>query len=80
MIKHRPNNLKKDRYFPVEDIDQIYIKHVGHYGLYMIVNGTKGQQHVKLVDVKTISKAKYLEQEIEKYLGIENRKVPEAIE
>jgi len=81
-IKHRPNNLKKDLSFPAEDIDQIYIKYsegMGYYMVNMIVNGTKGQQHVNLVNVDTISKAKYLEQEIENHLGIEDRRVPEEM-
>ena len=82
-IKHRPNNLKKDKAFPAEDIDQIYLKQAadgsGYFTLHMIVNGPKGQQHQKLITVNTLSKAKYLEQEIEKYLGIEDRKVPEEL-
>jgi len=81
-IKHRPSNFKKDIAFSAEDIDQIYLKHShihsGYFVLNMIVNGPKGQQHQELVHVSSISKAKYLEQEIEKYLGIEDRKVPEA--
>ena len=84
-IKHRPNNLKKDKTFPVEDIDQVYIKQsvdgmgMGYFVLFMIVNGLKGQQHKDLITVNTLSKAKYLEQEIEKYLGIEDRRVPEEM-
>ena len=82
-IKHRPNNYKKDKSFSSEDIDQIYIKKAvdgsGYFTLHMIVNGPKGQQHQPLVTVNTLSKAKYLEQEIEKYLGIEDRKVPEEM-
>ena len=46
--------------------------------IYVIINGSNGQQHQKLLSVNTLTKAKYLEQEIEKYLGIENRKVLEA--
>ncbi len=81
-IRHRPSNYKKDKTFAAEDIDQIYLKHSsvnsGYFILNMIVNGPGGQTHQELVSVSTISKAKYLEQEIEKYLGIEDRKVPEA--
>lgn len=82
-IKHRPNNLKKDHSYPVEDIDQIYLKpsesHGGYFALHMIVNGPKGQIHKNLLSVNSLSKAKYLEQEIEKHLGIKDRKVPEGI-
>jgi len=81
-IKHRPNNFKTDQKFLVEDVDQIYLKHSttnsGYFALHAIVNSSKGQKHQSLIEVSTLSKAKYLEQEIEKYLGIEDRKVPEA--
>jgi len=81
-VKHRTNNLKKDQIFPAEDIDQIYLKHSstqgGYFELQLIVNGPQGQYHQKLLTVNTLTKAKYLEQEIEKYLGIEDRKVIEA--
>ncbi len=79
-IKHRPNNLKKDQSFAAEDIDQLYIKKMegtGYCQLFMIINGRNGQQHKQLFTFNAISKGKYLEQEIEKYLGIEDRKVPE---
>ncbi|MBT8229648.1 MAG: hypothetical protein KJO50_05265 [Bacteroidia bacterium] len=81
-IKNRPKHFKKDRTYYVEDIDQLYIKHAvdgsGYFTIQMIINGLEGQKHVKLLTVNTLSKAKYLEQEIERYLDIENRKVPEA--
>jgi len=45
---------------------------------FAIINGVNGQKHIKLIPkVSSISKAKYLEQEIEKYLGIKDRRVPE---
>ena len=81
-IKYRPKNFKKDKTFDAVEIDQLYIRHAvdgsGHYSIYMIINGLKGQKHEKLINVNTLSKAKYLEQEIEGYLKIEHRKVPEA--
>lgn len=81
-IRSRPKNLKKDRFYPVDEIDQLYVKvaadGTGYFTIHMIVNGLEGQKHVKLITVKTISKAKYLEQEIERYLQIEDREVPEA--
>lgn len=79
-IKSRPKHFKKDMTFNNVDIDQIYLKKVDgvHYYVYMMVNALEGQKHVKLLTVNSLSKAKYLEQEIEKYLNIEDRKVPEA--
>ncbi len=81
-LKHRPSNLKKDRSFSVEDIDQVYLKKAEdqprYFTLHLIINGPNGQLHQKLLTVNSLSKAKYLEQEIEKYLGIEDRKVPES--
>jgi len=46
--------------------------------IYVIVNGSNGQKHQKLLSVNTLTKAKYLEQEIENYLGIKDRKVLES--
>jgi len=86
-VKGRPGNYKKDQVFLAEDIDQIYLKNSttqatmkGTYyvNLFVIVNGPNGQYHERLLAVSTLAKAKYLEQEIEKYLGIEDRKVPES--
>ena len=81
-IQIRPKNFRKDKRFATDEIDQLYLRHAadgsGHYTIYMIVNGLEGQKHVKLLTVNTLSKAKYLEQEIEKYLKITDRTVPEA--
>ncbi len=80
-IKRRPNNFKKDKFFSVDEIDQIYIKPslegAGYQSIYMITNGLEGQKHEKLMTVNSLSKAKYLEQEIETYLNIKNREVAE---
>ena len=63
-------------------IDQLYLKPSqempGHYNIHMVINGMEGQKHERLMKVSSLSKAKYLEQEIENYLGIENRAVPES--
>ena len=78
-IKSRPKNFKTDKQFDSNDIDQVYIKFgEGGYQVHVLVNGLEGQKHERLLTVKTISKAKFLEQEIERYLNIEDRKVPEA--
>jgi len=81
-IRSRPKNLKKDKTYAATEIDQIYLKHstdrAGFYAIHMIVNSIEGQKHEKLITVNTLSKAKYLEREIEKYLNIKDRKVSEA--
>ncbi|MDH3243224.1 MAG: hypothetical protein OEM26_01300 [Saprospiraceae bacterium] len=80
--KYRPRNFNKDKTFNAAEIDQLYLKQssdgMGYYTIYIIINGLEGQRHEKLLTVKTLSKAKYLEQEIEKYLRVEQRDVPEA--
>ena len=44
----------------------------------MIVNGTTVQKYIPLIkNVGSPSKARYLEQEIEKQIGITDRQVPE---
>ena len=81
-IKARPRNFKQDKSYSADEIDQLYIRNAidgtGYFTLYMIVNGVEGQKHEKLLTVNTLSKAKYLEQEIERYLNITDRPVPEA--
>lgn len=81
-IKYRPKNFRKDKMYAADEIDQLYLKPssdgLGHYTIHVIINGIAGQKHEKLMTVKTLSKAKYLEQEIERYLNISDREVPEA--
>ena len=49
-----------------------------HYDIYMIVNGFEGQKNIKLIpNLDSKSKALYMEQEIEKHLGIIDRAVLE---
>jgi len=44
--------------------------------IFMIVNDVNGQKHVELIkSVNSRTKAKYIEQEIEKHLGIKDRRV-----
>ncbi|MFK8009304.1 MAG: IBR domain-containing protein [Saprospiraceae bacterium] len=78
-IKWRPKKWTRDRKFHIKDIDQIYVKTIhGHNSLYMITNGPEGQKHTKLfTQIMSLSKARYLEQEIEKHLGVADREVPE---
>jgi len=77
-IQWRPKKFVKDKRFLVRDIDQIYIRdYHGYHQVMMIVNQAGGQKHEHLITIIGISKARFLEQEIEKYLKIEDRKVPE---
>ena len=76
-IKWQPKKFIKDKTYDIHDIDQIYVNKLN--GVSMIINGHEGQKHVKLLPkLSSPSKAKYLEQEIEKHLGIIDREVLEA--
>jgi len=75
-IQWRPKKLIKDKRFLVRDIEQIYIKKLnGYHNVVMMVNQPSGQKQVTLLSVRSLSKARFLEQEIEKYLKIEDRPV-----
>lgn len=78
-IKWRPKKLTKDQHFPIHEIDQLYVKNLGGLiTIFMTVNSAAGQKHVKLISgLDSLSKARYLEQEIENHLGIQDRHVPE---
>lgn len=77
-IEYRPNNFISDKVYSAEKIEQLFVKK-DHNGLclQMIINESEGQKTQKLIGRFTdITKAKYIEQEIERYLGIKNKKVP----
>ena len=83
-IEWRPKKTIRDKKYAIEDIDQVYIKNItassGTKGvaIFMIVNDVNGQKHVELIkSVNSRAKAKYIEQEIEKHLGIKDRRVPD---
>ncbi len=83
-IERRPKKFIKDKQYAIQDIDQVYIKNVlsGNgskgIGIFLIVDGVGGQKHVELIkSVNSRSKAKYIEQEIERHLGIPDRRVPD---
>ncbi len=83
-IEWRPRKFIKDKKYAIRNIDQVYIKDIISGGtkvrtsIFMIVNGEKGQKHVELIkSVSSRTKAKYIEQEIEKHLGIKDRRVPD---
>ncbi len=68
-----PKKMMPNKTFNVDEIDQVYIKQ-GHF-IYLIVNTAEGQKHVKLLTLTSLPKASYLEQEIERQLGIKDRVV-----
>jgi len=79
VLKH-PNVLKTTEVYDADHIGQLYVKHdssSGSWKLMMLVDEGDGQKHVKLTQLKTASKAKFLEQEIESYLKLEDVVVPE---
>jgi len=77
-IKWRPNKWIKDKKIRKDEIEQIYIKNVGgQKAIFMISNGPDGQKHTSLINGMTdLAKARFLEQEMEQHLGIEDREVP----
>jgi len=81
-IKYRPKRFSKDNSYNVRDIDQLYLK-TGSEGiaLMMVIDGHQGEKHEQLIGkFQSLSQAKYLEQEIERHLGIQNRKVAGEIQ
>lgn len=77
-IQWRPKKFSSDKSFDISEIDQVYIKPFGSSAyVYLIINEIDGQKHVKLTTVGSMSIARFLEQQIERHLGIKNRVVPE---
>ncbi len=79
-ILWRPRKFIVDKSYHIKDIDQLYVKARSDnavWFLFMIVDEGQGQKHVKLTSMNSASKAKYLEQEIEAYLDIQDVEVPE---
>ena len=79
-IQYRPKNFTQDKLIPTQEIEQLYIKTLAsnYFILYAVLNTPEGQKHVKLIKyIENRNRARYLELEIEKYLGIEDRRLPE---
>ena len=78
-IQYRTKGRKRAQSYAVSDIDQLYIKKLSSqsgYSLHAIVDSENGSTHVTLIPLlKSHSKAIYLEQEIERHLGIIDREV-----
>lgn len=79
-IQYRPNNFVKDKLIANREIEQLYTKTLAsnYYSLYAVLNTREGQKHVELIKyMDTRNNARYIELELEKYLGIEDRRLPE---
>lgn len=79
-VQRRPRKFIRDKSYYTKDINQIYIKKradIGLWNIMMIIDEGEGQKHIKLTSASSASKAKFLEQEIESHLGIQDVVVPE---
>ena len=79
-VHYRPKNFVRDKSIPISEIEQLYVKTIAsnYYSLYAVTNSSEGQKHVKVIQyIETRYNARYLEREIEKHLGIEDRRLPE---
>lgn len=84
-VIHRPKKFNKNVEFSTSEIEQVYVTyqsptHKNIYAVKAVFNGADGQKHETLIKgIRSIRIAKYLEQEIENHLGIENKKVIEEV-
>lgn len=79
-VQYRPKYFSKDKLIATNEIEQLYVKTVAsnYYILYAVLDTPEGQKHVKILQyLDSRNKARYMEREIEKYLGIEDRRLPE---
>ena len=79
-VKWRPKKFYSDISISTQELSQVYVKFSATTNqaiLYGILDTAEGQKHVKLLSEITGTKARYLEQEIERHLGIEDYEVPE---
>lgn len=79
-VEWHPRNGNKDQKYNKQDIDQFYVAKAAYYEVRMVLNSLEGQKHICLIPgLDNLSKARYLEQEIEKHLSIIDRDVLEEI-
>jgi len=78
-ISQRNRINTQEKSYPLLEVDQLYIKKLPNqpgYSLNAIINSKSGSKHVTLVPyLKSHSKVMYLEQVIEKHLGIIDREI-----
>lgn len=77
IIQHRPQNFVKDIEVKVNDIQQIYVTRTdtGISLMVSIDNSDGEQQKVLISRLSSVLTAKFLEQELERMLGIKNKRV-----
>lgn len=75
----KPKKLMPSKLIPRDEIDQIYVKKYSTvYLIVAIQNAPEGQKHRTLISgIPSLSEARFIEQEIERKLGIVDRKVIE---
>lgn len=75
----KPSKLMPSKKFRTPEIEQVYVSPSnGMHYVKLVTNGLKGQKHHHLIGgFSSPSTARYIEQEIEKYLDIEDRRLPE---
>lgn len=84
-VVHRPKKFKKNVEIPSSQIEQIYVKDAGNtktgvFQVMAIVKDGDSQKHEVIIKgLKSIRLAKYIEQEIENHLAINNQKVLEEV-
>ena len=76
-FEHIPKNLITDKSLSRNSIEQFYLKVSGTgLSLFAITNGPEGQNHQKVLsNFSNVFHASYIEQELESYLNIKNKKV-----
>ena len=81
-VEFPKNSLTRNKEFRKSDIEQLYVsKSAEGFRLMAIVDTSKGQKHIPVISyLKSVTIAKYLEQELEKHLEIPNKKVSNEIE
>ncbi len=84
-VVHRPKKFNKNVEFRTSDVEQVYVADMGKtttgvYKVMLVLNDGDSQKHELLIKgLKSIRLAKYIEQEIENHLAIENQKVIEEV-
>jgi len=81
-IKTRPKNFLKDKVYVRAHVKQFYLKQFpnsDYYQLMMLYDGPDGEEHVKIAPMmQGKSTSLYIEQELERFMGIEEYEVPDS--
>jgi hypothetical protein len=80
-IIRKPKRFKKDQHFAVDEIDQLFVRTKdGLFDLMLVVKTSSGAKQIPLIKrMHGISKARFLEQEIERHLQITDRPILEEV-